>query len=208
MVVSDLITQAAALSEEVYSDQDWLAFINMALDDLTPVAKHLTVLDNVNVPLVINGDATVSILPAWNVHEIVQIFYRPLNGLWTPLRRVASGDVLSRGWLRTVDTLRLQRLPSVSSGTLRLDYYKRLAHVIGSTSTPELPVEYHHLLVLYMCAKAQQREEELADKQDFYIEYLTGKQQFAVARVMEIEPWNRRYVAPARIFGSINTRQR
>ena len=41
MIVAEIIAAAQLQAEEVYDDPTWISYINMALDDLTPVAKVL-----------------------------------------------------------------------------------------------------------------------------------------------------------------------
>ena len=56
--------------------------------------------------------------------------------------------------------------------------------------TPDIPEQYHNLIVSFICSKSQQREEEPNDKADFQNEYMEGKQGFAIDRIKQMEPWN------------------
>lgn len=205
MTVSEVITMAQLQAEEVYVDPTWISYINMALDDLTPVAKVLQKKENISVTLTdgkgsidITADADLSL-----AHEFLNVFTST-----EMLRRLPLTDNISRGWKLITGSILVQGL-SGSPVTCRVDYYRRLAHVTSLSddleSVSKLPAQYHPLVVMYCAAKSQQKEEELSEKNDFYNEYLLGKRQMAVDRIWEFEPHNRKFIRKARIAQLIGT---
>jgi hypothetical protein len=203
MTVQEIINLAQSHVQEAYETPVWISYINAALDDLTPVAKLLKSKDNISVTPT-NGKAVIDLASdpdLKQIHEVVAVYYTPTGGNIEQLARLPFTDNTSKGWKRSHDTIILQNIGD--GGTVRVDYYKKLSHVSSTADVPELPEQYHNLLVLYVCAKSQQREEELNDKNDFYSEYLLGKQAFALDRIWEIEPWNRKFIRRARIAAMV-----
>jgi hypothetical protein len=199
MTVAEIIALTQVQAEEVYDDPTWISYINMALDDLTPVAKVLRKKENLNVTLT-GGQGTINVAADQDLsqaHEFLSVFANS-----EMLRRLPVTDNVSRGWKLLTGEILLQGL-SGTSATCRVDYYQRLKHVISLSDDLEtvsgLPAQYHLLVVLYCAAKSQQKEEELNDKNDFYSEYLLGKRQMAVDRIWEIEPHNRKFIRKTRI---------
>lgn len=206
MLVSEVISQARLQSEEVYEDSVWISYINMCLDDLTPVAKILKSKSDIAVALT-DGKGTINILNDSELkysHEILYVYANgeqllrlPVNDNNTPGYKVFTGEIVLQGLTGT-------------SATCKVDYYCRLKHVSSLTDDIEavsgLPAQYHHLIVLYCAAKSQQKEEELADKNDFYQEYLLGKQNMAVDRIWMVEPQNRKLIRRARIAALIGAK--
>jgi len=204
MTVQDIINFCQQQVQEVYDNPTWIRFINAALDDLTPVAKMLRSKDNVAVT-VVNGKATITLSSDEDLaklHEAIAVYYTPQGGSQEQLARIPWTDNVSKGWKRDAVSIVIQGV-SGNSGTVKVDYYKKLDHVSSTSNTPELPDQYHNLLILYVCAKSQQREEELNDKNDFYSEYLLAKQAFALDRIYEMEPHNRKLIRRARIAAMI-----
>ncbi len=199
MTVAEIIALTQVQAEEVYDDPTWISYINMALDDLTPVAKVLRKKENLNVTLT-GGQGTINVAADQDLsqaHEFLSVFANS-----EMLRRLPVTDNVSRGWKLLTGEILLQGL-SGTSATCRVDYYQRLKHVISLSDDLEtvsgLPAQYHLLVVLYCAAKSQQKEEELNDKNDFYSEYLLGKRQMAVDRIWEIETHNRKFIRKTRI---------
>jgi hypothetical protein len=113
------------------------------------------------------------------------------------MRRRQPQDNYAKGWKLDATKLYLQGLGAEATGAVKADYYKKLAHIVYVASpesytptTPEIPAEYHGLYVSFLCGKAQQREEEPQDEQDFMAEYNQAKQLFALDRLIQMEPWN------------------
>ncbi len=201
--VSELITQAETLSEEVYAPASWIGFINNALDDLTPVAKQLenteitgvTVTDN---RAVVDVSTSVALTSAFEVINLSYKATQPTAGEFKRLRRLPMADNMSQGYKLTPGELIIMNLPAgITEISIMADYYKTLGHVTAVGDTPDLLVKYHSLLVLYMCAKAMQKEEEPQPRNDYYAEYLVGKNSMAVERMWEAEPQNRRFIKGA-----------
>ncbi|HHW41258.1 MAG TPA: hypothetical protein GXX19_08940 [Syntrophomonadaceae bacterium] len=203
MLVSEVINLAGLQAEEVYDDPTWIKYINMALDDLTPVAKVLKKKENINTTLT-EGKGTIDLISDPDLSQSHEILYVYANG--EQLARLPINDNISKGYKITAGQILLQGLTGVSA-TCRVDYYARLGHVSSLSddleTTAGLPAEYHNLVVLYCCAKSQQKEEELNDKSDFYNEYMLGKRQMALDRIWEMEPHNRKFIRKTRIAALI-----
>jgi hypothetical protein len=206
--INTLVRQQTKESAATYPDTTLIGYINSGLDDLTPVAKMLS--QKVGIALTISGGAAsidISSDPDLSTaHEFVNVFLTPTGGAEAPLRRLPDSDTVSQGWLLTASAIVLQNL-TATGGTARVDYYRKLAHVSATTDTPALPDQYHNLLVLYCCARIQEREMVLAVKQDFLADYLAAKQAFAVQRIWDMEPQNRPIVRQAYILGLLGVRQ-
>lgn len=187
MRVSELIDLAEILSEEVYEPSVWIGFINAAIDDLTPVARMVATKEN--IPLTIIGkQARINMKDELSeFHDVLNVFYTPNGKGPRELRKLAIADNWNRGWKRIGDIAILQ---NVTDGTARIDYFISMKHVKSKQEdiyeVTGLPEEYHQLILLYACAKSQQKEEELEDANHFYQEYAEKKQEFAQLRADEI----------------------
>lgn len=220
MNVTEMIFQAQTRTEEIYHAQEWLGFLNAALDDLTPVAKMLYKATISGLSPDEDGDITINI-PGNNElkhsHEIITVYYKSTDPVRKEKKqkRVSIGDEYSPGWKQLVDELIVQNVQDSNEGNVIVYFYKKLAHIEYKedvngdmeTSTaeaiPELPEQYHQLIVMYMCSISQQKEEELEDKQDFFGEYMLGKRQMAMERIWEMEPHNRKYIKEARVLSAV-----
>jgi hypothetical protein len=321
MLVSDIIDRAQTQAEETYDAQTWIDFVNLALDDLTPIVKQLNTKRDIAVTLgnaavaatatigsgdngtvtitadtagvagnlytvtvsgdgasdcalsatlvgtditVVLGKTGAALEPTKNTatlvaaavgaltgvtaaasgtgassltaaedqknftggvnanvsgngsiniaadadlskaHEFLNVYFKPTGGIKTQLKGpLPISNIYTRGWKQTAIELILQQCGSVATGTVDVDFYKKLTHVTDVNDTPEVPDQYHNLLILYCCAKAQQKEEELNDKNDFYSEYTRGKNGLALERIWQMEPQNRKYIRKARIAALI-----
>jgi len=199
VTVAEIIAAAQLQTEEVYDDPTWVSYINMALNDLTPVAKVLKKKEDISVTLT-DGKGTIDIVADVDLsqaHEFLHVFAN--NEM---LRRLPVTDNVSKGWKLLTGEILLQGL-SGASAVCRVDYYQRLKRISSLSDDVEtvsgLPAQYHQLVVLYCAAKSQQKEEELNDKNDFYNEFLLGKRQMAIDRIWEMEPVNRKFIRKARI---------
>jgi len=205
MLVADIIALAEAQADESYGPQDWVDLFNLCQDELTPLAKMLTTKAGI-VVTVTSGKAEITIASDTDLvtaHRILNVYYTPTitGGKEVQLRRLQAFDSASKGWKLDGAKLYIQGLSTETAGTVRADFYKKLAHVVYVASpesytptTPEIPEEFHDLYVAYLCYKCQQREEEPEDEADFKGEYKTRKEEFAVARIAQMEPWNLKYL--------------
>lgn len=207
MNVTEIITLAQMQAEEVYDDPTWIAFINAAIEDLTPVAKLLKTITLAS-QVITSGAATIALSGTLaDAHEFLSTYVTvllPAPLARRQLRRLSMNDNISQGWKLTYENLILQGLGTATSADVGVDIYKKPARVTLLADIPEIPVQYHNLIVLYICAKSQQKEEEINDKNDFYAEYLMGKNGMAIDRIWETEPQNRKFVRKARIAARIN----
>jgi len=220
MNVEHMIFEAQTRTEEIYPAEKWVGFLNAALDDLTPVAKMLyrVVIEDQepdeDEKIVINISDHEELK---KTHEIITAYYKSTDPerKEKKQKRVSVGDEYSPGWKQTMDELRLQGVRNSSRGDIVLYVYRKLGHIDyqeaegggmhedTAQAVPELPDQYHQLIVMYMCSISQQKEEELEDKEDFFGEYMIGKRQMAMERVWEMEPHNRKYIKEARVFAAI-----
>ncbi len=201
MLISKIISMAEAQTDESYAKSDWIDIYNMCQDELTQVAKILKTKSEIAVTV---SSKTASITIANDAdlaaaHKVKNIYYLPTTSpvsVETRLRRLPLEDNYSKGWKMDNDKIYLQGLGAETAGTVRADYYKKLAHCVYVSSpesytptTPEIPDEYHGIYVSYLCGKCQQREEEPNDKADFMSEYNQAKQIFTIDRISAMEPW-------------------
>lgn len=213
MTAAEIIALAAARVEEVYNNDIWIGFINSCLDDLSPVIKLLK-----QTTTAVTFTGGVAIIPITGVgahadlttaQEFLNVYITPTTpaGGMKRLRRLAVSDFVNEGWKLYTGSLTVQNPVSggdpVTAATVAVDYYDRIGHVTLVANVPALPVQYHNLIVPYICAKSQQKEEELEDKNDFYAEYLKGKNELALDRMYEMEPHKRKVIEQARIAAKL-----
>jgi len=193
--VADIIALAEIQTNESYDDLTWIKFINAALDDLTPIAKILK--SKANIALTLTSGAGTIVLASdadlVKAHEILQVYFTPTAGVKKQLRKLPVHDTYSEGWVIDSINLNVQNAGAVN-GAIAVNYYEKLQPVTALADVPDLPVQYHNLIVLYVCAKSQQLEEELSDKNDFYNEYSAGKMVFASDRLRIMEPHKRKLI--------------
>jgi hypothetical protein len=202
----EIIGLAEKQSDEAYDVADWVELINLCQDELTPYAKMKAPTSDITVS-VDGHKAEIEI--AYDIgldaaHRILDVYYTPdiENGKEIHLRRLPTFNRFSKGWKMDSAKIYLQGLGEEAAGTVRVEFYKRLAHAVydeGPPETftpdgPEIPEEFHPIYVSFLCMKCQQREEEPEDKADFEKEYNEAKQAFAVARIAHMEPWSLKYL--------------
>lgn len=208
MKVQDVIEMAQIQSDEVYEVDTWVHYINMALDDLTPVAKMLVTKEDVSITPA-SGTATLPLAASElaDYHEILDVFVKDGTNPYAQLRRLPSSNTFSRGWRQESDNLILQNLGELTAPAMKANYYRKLIHATpdmgGLAAEVDIPEQYIPLVVAYVCAKSQQKEEELNDKNDFYAEYLRGRNNMAMDRIWDMEPHNRRFLRKARVLSQV-----
>ena len=215
MNVAEIIAMAQIQAEEVYDNPTWIGFINAGLDDLTTVAKLLK-RETVAALSVTGGAASIPLTDTGAnanlaaAQAILNLYVLPTTpaGAQSQYRRLPVSDFVSAGWKRNLDAIEVQGIPpvggvAVTVATVIVDYYKKINAIAAIVDVPEIPAQYHNLIVAYICAKSQQKEEELNDKNDFYAEYTKGKNDFALDRTWEMEPENRKFIRRARIAAKI-----
>lgn len=199
MLITEIISLAEAQCDEVLSKTGWLALINTCLDDLSLVAKNLVSVTGKTVDvrektaeIVLSADEDLS-----KAHEILTVYYTPPGGSRSRLRKLPVRNMYARGWKLTTDKIILQGLGDEETGSLDLDIYQKLSSIEYDSEadkftpdTPPAPLtsEYHPIIVSWLCAKSQQREEENEDKVDFMTEYQGGRQGFTIDRLKAMEP--------------------
>lgn len=204
MDTTNLISQTATLSGEDYSNDVWVNYFNDCLDDLSPVAKILVPID-----ITLTSGTDTYPIPS-GVNEIISLYITLDNGAKVKKRRLAYADDYGVGWKQDSTNIILQPAPTfITSGTIKLACYKDLDHLDVATLTlePVIPEKWQRLLILYASAKAQQQEEELDDKNDFYGDYLKRKAEYALERMWLMEPQNRKYIKQVRILGQLGIQQ-
>jgi len=188
MLISKIISMAETQSDESYDAADWVDRYNLCQDDLTSVAKILTTTSGIAVTVTAKA-ASITIANDADLitsHRILNVYYTPTitGGAEVQLRRLKPADKYSKGWKMDKDNIYLQGLGAETAGTVKVDFYKKLAHCVYVASpesytptTPEIPEEYHGIYISYLCGKSQQGE------------YNAAKQLFALERIREMEPW-------------------
>lgn len=202
MKTSEVIELADTLSDSILDNDQWVALINLCLDDLTPVAKNLKTRAGLEVEF-IDGKGTVDIAGDEDIAKAYEIKTFYIDG--RPLRPLPNYDRLAKGWKDADGSILIQGMGTAESGTADIDYYERLPHVQipdeveGTDDDIPLPDEYCSLVITFIAAKSQQAEEEIQDEQNFWQLYLQGKQQFALDRIWKMEPENRKYIREMRV---------
>lgn len=205
--IVELVWEQTEENDTTYPSDVLTDYINRALDDLTPVAKMLNCVSGISLDIT-DGKAVISILgnPSLSAaHEFLNVYFTPAGGAEERLRRLPVGDTVSRGWVLTAQEIQLRNL-GADSGTARVEYYRKLSHVAKPEDTPELPDQYHNLLVLYSCARVQEREAATELKRDFANEYVAAKQLFALQRIWDMEPQHRNIIRQARVLGLLGVK--
>lgn len=201
MKVNEIIDLAQLQSEEVYDEPTWIGYINLALDDLTPAAYFLRSKEGIPITLT-GGNAEIDLLADEDLkrqHQIISVYFtetQPEVKSTRQLRMLSFTNNATEGWKIIDNKLKLQKIKLADAGTCRIDFYSKLGHVSSVEDDIELvaglPEQFHHLLVDYMCAKSQQKEEELDDKNDFYNDYLMNKRIFTLEQKIKLEPHRRK----------------
>ena len=215
MTAAEIIALARIRAEEAYDNPTWIGFINACLDDLTTVAKLLK-RETVALCAVASGATSIPLTGVGAnanlaaAQEILNLYVTPTTpaGPQSQYRRLPMSDFVSAGWKMNLDAIEVQGIPAVGGvavtvATVIVDYYKKITPVTAIADIPEIPTQYHNLIVNYICAKSQQKEEELNDKNDFYAEYVRGKNDFSLDRMWEMEPSHRKYIKRARITAKV-----
>ena len=192
MLVSEIIALVEAQCDESYSEAEWVALLNLCLDEVTPIAKSLGTVANQALN-VASGVSSIAV-PA-TAHEIKSVQYKPAGGAKVRLRRLSFQDMYSRGWKIDSDNIYLQGLGSEVAGTIDISNYEILPHIVYDAvlktftpASPPIPAQYHGMFVSYLCGKSQQREEEADDEKGFMAEYASTKQTFTLDRLKIMEP--------------------
>jgi hypothetical protein len=154
--------------DDTLSNSDLLGWINRALDDLTPYAKHKQM---ASIPLLV-GEKNYT-LPS-DLIEIVHVFHETIN---QELPLLPMDDRNNFGFKKWGSTFILQPTPQ-EEGSISLYYHSRLPHLANPNDEPKIPSEYHDLIVLYAVAKAKYQDEEESMQQNAMQEYYSRREQF------------------------------
>lgn len=189
MTANEVIERAVELVEEQYDNDVWYEWIDAVLRDLNPLTK---LIETEEVTLTIaNGEAEIDLSAISDCFEVISVSFKPTGKRAKQLRRIPPYDSYSMGWVHYDTTLKLLNLAE-TAGTAIVTYYALLARTSdGATDyTLNLPEKYHDIIVKGICAMSMQKEEEFDRKQDFFSEYMLGKQRLYMERILAVEPWN------------------
>ena len=180
MKVQEIISAAYDLVQKKYEETETcITYLNMALGDLTTVAK---IYKEYNVSTVANE--TAYNIPA-DSYEIIDVL---LNN--KVLQRLSAANTYMDGYKLGMNKIIL--VPAPPSGSiLRVQYYAKLSEVSSLDDIPDLPVQFHYLLVLYVVAKLDP---------NYVAEYERKKRLFALDRIWQMEPYNRQLIRKARVL--------
>lgn len=171
MKVREIIDKGNLLGDVDYDDLTWIGWINESQSDLAEIAGP----EFISIINVIAGQASYP-LPD-NTIEILTVLSSRGE-----LTRLPINDTKHVGYKIFANAISLQPTPA-QPDTLTIYGIRGFTPIANTNETPELDPQFHHLFILYGCARAQQVEEELTDKVDFYNDYLAGK--LALQRRME-----------------------
>lgn len=162
MNLEQLIDEVNKDLDDSLDSGDITAWLNRALDDLTPItrkeAKYSTDI------------SSHVILP----EDLFEIAFILADG--SEFRNVPIRNNSNSGYKVWGNELTLQNAPE--SGILEVFYYKRLAHLEDSSDIPEIDPAYHDLLVLYATALSQYAEEEPERQMDAMNRYFNRKREY------------------------------
>lgn len=134
--------------DDSFNNGDIDAWINRAIDDITPVAKKEKL-------VTISGGS----LPT-DLHDIAIVI---VNN--TPLINLEVDDFESVGYKVWDNAITLQNI----DGPITLYYYKKLNHLSFETDAPEFEEEFHDLIIYYVRSHIQfYDEDERADSRILY----------------------------------------
>ncbi|WP_108669552.1 hypothetical protein [Peribacillus acanthi] len=168
MKLSQLIQEVSKDIDDTLSNADITGWLNRAIDDLTPYAKHKkiatiqTVIDQKNYEL-----------PS-DFRNLEHLFD---EGIKRELALLPMDDTYNRGYKKWGNTLILQPVPK-EAGELTLYYHAKLPRLVNPDDEPVIPSEYHDLLVLYAVAKAKYQDEEESMQAIAMNEYYARREQF------------------------------
>ena len=180
MKVQEIISAAYDLVQKKYEETETcITYLNMALGDLTPIAK---IYKEQNIP-VTAGNSSYPI-PS-DSYEVVNVL---LDGKM--LQLLSAANTYMNGYKLDMANIILIPAPS-SSGTLKVQYYAKLSEVSSLDDIPDLPVQFHYLLVLCVATKLDP---------NYVAEYERKKRLFALDRIWQMEPYNRQLIRKARVL--------
>lgn len=183
--VLQLITRLNYLVDDEVDEATAIELFNEAQEDLSEVAGYAKVAEADFYA----GDAIIA-LPI-DLIELVELRIK-LNSasdftrlapykLINQLDPFQAGQVADEGgpmgfeWFG--DHIELVPVPQ-EDGKLQIRYYANLPRLTSVNDIPALRERFHRLLPLYAAAKYMQNwQDELAAKNDFYSEYLQGKEE-------------------------------
>lgn len=162
MNLKDIRAEVNKDIDDQLNNADITGWVNRALDDLSLVARYKKKVD-INL---VNGVSDYT-LPS-DVLDIIAV---------GDLVGVPFNDFVSRGYKIIGDTLTLQPVPS-EDGVITLVYTAPLPHLANDDDVPNIPLNFHHLLVLYAVAKAKYADEEESMQTNMMNEYESRKSDF------------------------------
>lgn len=168
MKLSELQAEINKDVDDTLDNSELTGWINRALDDLSPFAKYPKSVDISLVQGVKQYD-----LPN-DLFEMVHIVDEDNSKTYS---QIPMEDFFSTGFKRWGNVLRFQPTPK-ENANVTLYYYARLPHLVSPDDVPDIPEEFHDLLVLYAVAKAKYQDEEESAQQNAMQEYYSRKEQF------------------------------
>jgi hypothetical protein len=205
--IANEVREQTEQSVTTYSNTVILDFINQALEDLGQQARILYTKSAIALTIV-GGAAVITIASDTDLvkaHEFRDVWFTasaPTALSEVRLRRLAFADTFQHGWRLSTTSIHLQVLGS-TAGTARVDYYRKPTTMTAIGMTPDIPAEYHSLIIAFCCAKIQEREGAFSFKNNFINDYMIAKQNFIIDRIWAMEPENRMYIKQARLFGAL-----
>ena len=165
MNLEQIIEEVNRDLDDTLENEAVIGWVNRCIDDLTPLAKKEAL-------LITDANILNSYDLPEDLHEIGFVVADD-----TEYERIAFNDNANKGFKIWANTLFLQ--PAVSSGSVQLYYYKKLAHVAETEDIPEIEEQFHDLFVLYTVAYNQFMEEEPEKQADAMNRYNMRKRDFA-----------------------------
>ncbi|WP_203289848.1 hypothetical protein [Metabacillus sp. cB07] len=164
MNLQDIITEVERDLDTAVPSEKIIGWANRALDDLTPIAKLQS------KKTLIHSTDNNYILP----EDLFEIAHLTVDGI--PHDEVTMKDVNSRGYKVWGNILSLN--PNNSDSLIELYYYKKLNHLNNFSDIPEIPSQFHDLIVLYVIGHELFSDEEFESQEDALRRYNQRKSEF------------------------------
>lgn len=166
--VGELVADVNNLVDENFVASMIVGWFNEALGDLAEVAR----MESVSRTFTTAGVDSYALPP--DHYKTMWVF---IAGVKIPPVDIDSEDVGYHEW---GGVLTIVPPPPLDNDELELYYYRLPATLSPSNlnASPDIPERYYHLLTLFAAARTQSRDEDLEEKNDFWRDYIIGKQSY------------------------------
>jgi hypothetical protein len=168
MNLTQLIAEVNKDIDDELSNAEITGWLNRAIDDLSPYANY-------------QKSSTISLVADQKQYTLPSDLYKIVHLIdedkMIEYHQIPVNDLRSYGYKQWGNNIIIQPTPKESKD-LTLYYKARLPHLVNASDVPEIPEEYHDLLVLYAVAKAKYQDEEESMQNIAMQDYMMRKDQF------------------------------